>query len=334
MEHDAGLALAHHLGRALQLTNILRDLDEDAALGRLYLPREALQRPASPSTDPREVAGAPGARASLRAVVELAESEFRAAQAIMAQSPRRVVRAPRIMGEAYHIILEKLVARGFAAPRAPVRLPKASSSSSSSAQPRSDGGTTSTSSAPASPAFPPRCGSPRRAATVVVHEATAFAGGRCRSYHDAAIGMTIDNGNHLLLSGNHAALAYLRGIGAEAAAGRAGERANFPSSISQAASAGRCASTTGRCRSGCSIQRGACRTPACSIICRWRGLLWAPAGKPVGEVIACEGTLYRAAGPAAAAGGAQHRCAARDRRGLPAPSCAKRWRSAAAPAGR
>jgi len=50
---------------------------------------------------------------------------------------------------------------------------------------------------------------------VVVHEATAFAGGRCRSYHDASVGMTIDNGNHLLLSGNHAALGYLRSIGAE-----------------------------------------------------------------------------------------------------------------------
>src|SRR5580698_6536803 len=50
---------------------------------------------------------------------------------------------------------------------------------------------------------------------VVIHEATAFAGGRCRSYHDAAIGMTIDNGNHLLLSGNGAALSYLREIGAE-----------------------------------------------------------------------------------------------------------------------
>ena len=50
---------------------------------------------------------------------------------------------------------------------------------------------------------------------VVVHEATAFAGGRCRSYHDASVGMTIDNGNHLLLSGNRAALGYLRSIGAE-----------------------------------------------------------------------------------------------------------------------
>jgi len=41
------------------------------------------------------------------------------------------------------------------------------------------------------------------------------AGGRCRSYHDAALDRRIDNGNHLLLSGNHAAMAYLREIGAD-----------------------------------------------------------------------------------------------------------------------
>ncbi len=52
-------------------------------------------------------------------------------------------------------------------------------------------------------------------ANVVIHEAAGQAGGRCRSYHDPALGMTIDNGNHLLLSGNHATLAYLRVIGAE-----------------------------------------------------------------------------------------------------------------------
>ena len=53
-----------------------------------------------------------------------------------------------------------------------------------------------------------------RGEAVAVHEATAFAGGRCRSYHDASVGMTIDNGNHLLLSGNRAALDYLREVGA------------------------------------------------------------------------------------------------------------------------
>ena len=44
MEEKAGISLAYHLGRALQLTNILRDIDEDAGIGRLYLPREALQQ--------------------------------------------------------------------------------------------------------------------------------------------------------------------------------------------------------------------------------------------------------------------------------------------------
>jgi squalene-associated FAD-dependent desaturase len=50
---------------------------------------------------------------------------------------------------------------------------------------------------------------------VTVHEAAPQAGGRCRSYHDQALGMVIDNGNHLVLSGNHATLAFLATIGAE-----------------------------------------------------------------------------------------------------------------------
>ncbi|MGH6771364.1 MAG: squalene/phytoene synthase family protein, partial [Xanthobacteraceae bacterium] len=49
---DDGKLLSHHLGRALQLTNILRDLDEDAGIGRLYLPREALEQAGIHSTDP------------------------------------------------------------------------------------------------------------------------------------------------------------------------------------------------------------------------------------------------------------------------------------------
>lgn len=49
---------------------------------------------------------------------------------------------------------------------------------------------------------------------VGVYEAAGHAGGRCRSFHDDTLGRTIDNGNHLLLSGNRAALDYLREIGA------------------------------------------------------------------------------------------------------------------------
>jgi len=122
MEAQAGLALAHHLGRALQLTNILRDLDEDASLGRLYLPREALQAAGITSTSPRAVLAHPALAKVCNVIVDMAQSEFREAKSIMARSPRRAVRAPRIMGEAYRSILDALVARGFEPPRTPVRL--------------------------------------------------------------------------------------------------------------------------------------------------------------------------------------------------------------------
>src|SRR5215218_665719 len=67
----------------------------------------------------------------------------------------------------------------------------------------------------------------RAGVPVVVHEATAQAGGRCRSYYDHSFGGMIDNGNHLLLSGNHAAMSYLRLIGGEHAL-HGPPRAEFP----------------------------------------------------------------------------------------------------------
>jgi hypothetical protein len=53
----------------------------------------------------------------------------------------------------------------------------------------------------------------QRGICAVVHEAAGQAGGRCRSYHDPALDMAIDNGNHLLLSANHATLSFLDAIG-------------------------------------------------------------------------------------------------------------------------
>ena len=54
-----------------------------------------------------------------------------------------------------------------------------------------------------------------RGRAVVLHDGARQAGGRCRSYHDATLDMMIDNGNHLLLSGNAEALAFLRVLGTE-----------------------------------------------------------------------------------------------------------------------
>jgi squalene synthase HpnD len=122
IERDSGRLLAHHLGRALQLTNILRDLDEDAAVGRLYLPQEALREAGIDSIDPAVVLRHPALARACPLVVERARFHFSEAHKIMTRSPRKMVRAPRIMGEVYRRILELLVARGFQAPRRPVRI--------------------------------------------------------------------------------------------------------------------------------------------------------------------------------------------------------------------
>jgi phytoene synthase len=124
LAQDDGILLAHHLGRALQLTNILRDIDEDAAIGRLYLPREGLLQAGITSTDPLEVIADPALPIVCAPLVERARAHFEKADEIMSRNPRRVVRAPRIMSKYYRAILELLIARGFDTPRTPVRLDK------------------------------------------------------------------------------------------------------------------------------------------------------------------------------------------------------------------
>jgi squalene synthase HpnD len=124
MEEKSGVILAYHLGRALQLTNILRDIDEDAAIGRLYLPREALQQAGILSNDPAYVMAHANLGKACEQVVARAREHFAEAERVMAKCARRTVRAPRIMGVAYKAILTQLVKRGWAAPRAPVKVSK------------------------------------------------------------------------------------------------------------------------------------------------------------------------------------------------------------------
>jgi phytoene synthase len=124
MPREDGVLLAHHLGRALQLTNILRDIDEDAGLGRLYLPREALFHAGITSNDPVKVVADRALPKVCQPVAERAKKHFAEADIIMKRNRRRAVRAPRIMGKYYGTILELLLKRGFAAPREPVRVSK------------------------------------------------------------------------------------------------------------------------------------------------------------------------------------------------------------------
>jgi len=124
MEEKAGIALAYHLGRALQLTNILRDIDEDAAIGRLYLPRDALQQAGIASTKPEVVTADPRIGQACEQVAARAREHFTEADRIMDKCRRRTVRAPRIMRVAYGAIYKALLARGWAQPRTPVKISK------------------------------------------------------------------------------------------------------------------------------------------------------------------------------------------------------------------
>jgi len=124
LDRKTGAQLADHLGRALQTTNILRDLDEDAGLGRLYLPKDALAKAGITSRDPAAVLAHPALETAAQVLVVEARDRFEKARAVMASCPRGNVRAPRLMAAVYRMILDRLARRGFEPPRIKVSAPR------------------------------------------------------------------------------------------------------------------------------------------------------------------------------------------------------------------
>jgi len=124
MEREPGLALAHHLGRALQFTNILRDLDEDAEIGRIYLPIEALRHAGIQPTTPAALVADPGLDAAARWLAAHAEAHFAKAHTLLAAGPKGRLIAPKLMDAAYSRILSTMQAQGWAPPRRRVRTNK------------------------------------------------------------------------------------------------------------------------------------------------------------------------------------------------------------------
>ena len=110
---EAGERLAESQGLALQLTNILRDMAEDAGRGRLYLPREALAEAGIESDDPETVMRDPRLAKACAAVAREAENAYRAAEAAMAECDPRAIRPARIMLEVYRAKLARAHAGGF-----------------------------------------------------------------------------------------------------------------------------------------------------------------------------------------------------------------------------
>jgi len=115
--------VAHHLGRALQFTNILRDLSEDAARGRLYLPENYL-RDAGIALSPRAALQSPELPAVCRRLAADAERHFTEANHFMSHCDRRAMRPARIMSATYRTVLTALQRRGWSRLEEPVKLTK------------------------------------------------------------------------------------------------------------------------------------------------------------------------------------------------------------------
>ena len=121
------------------------------------------------------------------------------------------------MGAVYRRILAKMEQVGWAPPRKARahRRGRASCSSCSATGSSDEVRHRSISWARGFPVFPPRSHLPPEAFPWKSIEAAGAAGGRCRSYYEPALDSVIDNGNHLILSGNRAVHDYLRTIGSE-----------------------------------------------------------------------------------------------------------------------
>jgi squalene synthase HpnD len=119
---------AHHvadaLGRALQLTNILRDLDEDAQRGRLYLPRDILDRHGIRDSDPARVLRHPALPAVCRGLADIALGHFDAAEQAMADCSRRAMRPAATMAAFYRSMLDAMLRDGWRDPAVRVSLSK------------------------------------------------------------------------------------------------------------------------------------------------------------------------------------------------------------------
>lgn len=118
------MQVAHHLGRAFQLTNILRDLAEDAARGRLYLPSELLDKHGITERNPDEVLRHHKLYAVCRDLAGQAKDQYEWADECMKKCNAAAMRPARVMRSYYYAIFQRLVQQGWHHPLRRVTLPK------------------------------------------------------------------------------------------------------------------------------------------------------------------------------------------------------------------
>ncbi|MEO0613468.1 MAG: squalene/phytoene synthase family protein, partial [Pseudomonadota bacterium] len=111
-QNEAARTFSLSLGDALQITNILRDVAEDARIGRLYLPRDLLERYDVP-TDPATIIGAPGLGLVARDLGETVRARFISVRTALESLDWRVVRPALLMMGVYERYFQRLEARGW-----------------------------------------------------------------------------------------------------------------------------------------------------------------------------------------------------------------------------
>ena len=104
---------AGHLGQAFQLTNILRDVAEDAKRGRIYLPQELLERHGLADIKPEAIGRTPGVEKVCGALGGMARRHFGAASEAMPRSERRSMRPAILMRSVYEAYLDRIERAGF-----------------------------------------------------------------------------------------------------------------------------------------------------------------------------------------------------------------------------
>jgi len=116
--------LAYHLGRGLQITNILRDLDEDARRGRLYLPQDLLKHHGVEGNTPYDVLFHPNLESALKVLAARAHNHYNEASLAASRLGRRETLPARMMQATYSRVLSCLEKRGLARIETPIRLKK------------------------------------------------------------------------------------------------------------------------------------------------------------------------------------------------------------------
>lgn len=106
--HPDTLKYADRLGLAFQLTNIIRDVGEDARKGRIYLPQDLLQRHGVSVAELLAGQRAPGFSAAMRDMAQLARRAYQEAYAMLPETDRRAQRPGLIMASIYSTLLDEI----------------------------------------------------------------------------------------------------------------------------------------------------------------------------------------------------------------------------------